>query len=209
MNHDRPRTRSARIGLAQLPRRQEPRLPRTGPRLRLPRHPQPHHRPAIRPHHADHAPRRRPAWPTTRPRSPRSCQLNARRPLPRPRRRARSIAACVISTPTATAPACPKTWPPSSTASPTKRRASRWSTSAPSPATGHHPRRSLRRTPLRRRHGQRQQARINASTFTVELAPGSGAHLVLTTRRYANPPTLKFPWDRPRTAQVVATRHGR
>ncbi len=32
--------------------------------------------------------------------------------------------------------------------------------------------------------------------FTVRLAPGAGARLVLTMRRYANPPTVHFPWDR-------------
>jgi hypothetical protein len=32
--------------------------------------------------------------------------------------------------------------------------------------------------------------------FTVNLAPGCGARLVIGTRRYANQPTMKFPWDR-------------
>ena len=37
---------------------------------------------------------------------------------------------------------------------------------------------------------------VNAPTFTVTLAPGSGARLVLAMDRYVNQPTLKFPWDR-------------
>ena len=37
---------------------------------------------------------------------------------------------------------------------------------------------------------------INARDFTVQLAPGTGATLTLTMKRYANPPTAKFPWDR-------------
>ncbi|WP_298163297.1 hypothetical protein [Brevundimonas sp.] len=37
---------------------------------------------------------------------------------------------------------------------------------------------------------------VDAATFTVTLAPGSGAHLVLAMDRYVNPPTLRFPWDR-------------
>ena len=89
----------------------------------------PHHRPAHRPHHADHAPRRRPDG--LQPgHGHHAHQPDAGRPLPGPRRRARCIAACAISTPKNAAPASPKTSPPSSTASPTKRRPSRWSTSA-------------------------------------------------------------------------------
>jgi hypothetical protein len=37
---------------------------------------------------------------------------------------------------------------------------------------------------------------INARDFTVRLAPGAGAKLTLAMRRYANPPTAKFPWER-------------
>ncbi len=37
---------------------------------------------------------------------------------------------------------------------------------------------------------------IGASTFTVKLAPGSGAKLTLATKRYAAAPTVAFPWDR-------------
>src|SRR4030095_15391703 len=36
---------------------------------------------------------------------------------------------------------------------------------------------------------------INARDFTVQLAPGAGAKLTLAMRRYANPPTAKFPWE--------------
>jgi len=38
---------------------------------------------------------------------------------------------------------------------------------------------------------------VNASFFTVKLAPGSGAKISLTMRRYANTPTVAFPWSRP------------
>ena len=37
---------------------------------------------------------------------------------------------------------------------------------------------------------------VAASAFTVRLAPGAGARLVLKMKRYANQPTLSFPWDR-------------
>ena len=37
---------------------------------------------------------------------------------------------------------------------------------------------------------------VDASAFTLRLAPGSGARIVLTMDRYVNQPTLKFPWDR-------------
>lgn len=37
---------------------------------------------------------------------------------------------------------------------------------------------------------------VDASAFTVRLAPGAGARLVLKMKRYANQPTLSFPWDR-------------
>ncbi|PXA90459.1 hypothetical protein DMC25_07775 [Caulobacter sp. D4A] len=39
-------------------------------------------------------------------------------------------------------------------------------------------------------------APIDASAFTVRLAPGGGARLTLKMRRHVNPPTLSFPWDR-------------
>jgi hypothetical protein len=48
---------------------------------------------------------------------------------------------------------------------------------------------------------------IDAPSFTVSLGPESGAHLLLTTRRYANPPSLKFPWDQPQQARLVARNH--
>jgi hypothetical protein len=35
---------------------------------------------------------------------------------------------------------------------------------------------------------------IGAPTLTVHLAPRSGARLVLTMKRYANPPTARHPW---------------
>jgi hypothetical protein len=37
---------------------------------------------------------------------------------------------------------------------------------------------------------------IYARDFTVRLAPGAGAKVTLSMKRYANPPTAKFPWDR-------------
>ena len=36
---------------------------------------------------------------------------------------------------------------------------------------------------------------VDARSFTVRLAPGSGATLVINMQRYANQPTLLFPWD--------------
>ncbi|MEO1997003.1 MAG: hypothetical protein ABGZ17_17180, partial [Planctomycetaceae bacterium] len=41
-----------------------------------------------------------------------------------------------------------------------------------------------------------KRSTVNAPWFTVRLAPGAGARLVVHTRRYANRPTLVFPWDR-------------
>jgi hypothetical protein len=37
---------------------------------------------------------------------------------------------------------------------------------------------------------------IGGDQMTVQLAPGSGARLVLAMDRYVNPPTLSFPWQR-------------
>jgi hypothetical protein len=37
---------------------------------------------------------------------------------------------------------------------------------------------------------------INAATLAVRLAPGSGQRLVFRMNRYANRPTMHFPWDR-------------
>jgi hypothetical protein len=38
--------------------------------------------------------------------------------------------------------------------------------------------------------------RVNARDVSVRLAPGAGATLTLTMRRYVNPPTVRFPWNR-------------
>ncbi|MEZ4713566.1 MAG: hypothetical protein R3A44_40640 [Caldilineaceae bacterium] len=40
------------------------------------------------------------------------------------------------------------------------------------------------------------QTAVNGDHFTVTLAPGSGGQLQLKMKRYANQPTLSFPWDR-------------
>ena len=37
---------------------------------------------------------------------------------------------------------------------------------------------------------------IGDRAFTLRLEPGCGARLVLAMTRYANRPTLAFPWDR-------------
>lgn len=37
---------------------------------------------------------------------------------------------------------------------------------------------------------------VGERDFTVRLAPGAGARLALTMKRYASPPTIKFPWAR-------------
>jgi hypothetical protein len=41
-----------------------------------------------------------------------------------------------------------------------------------------------------------QISTVGGAAFTVRLEPGCGARLVLAMRRYANRPTLAFPWDR-------------
>jgi len=38
--------------------------------------------------------------------------------------------------------------------------------------------------------------KLGAAAFTVKLGPGAGARLVLSMKRYANAPSLSFPWDR-------------
>ena len=38
--------------------------------------------------------------------------------------------------------------------------------------------------------------RVDGPVFTVRLGPGAGARLVIHMDRYANRPTLTFPWDR-------------
>ena len=37
---------------------------------------------------------------------------------------------------------------------------------------------------------------VDRPEVTIHMAPGAGAKLVFKMRRYANPPTLAFPWDR-------------
>jgi hypothetical protein len=37
---------------------------------------------------------------------------------------------------------------------------------------------------------------VDGSSFTVRLAPGAGGRLELGMKRFSNPPTLRFPWDR-------------
>ena len=41
-----------------------------------------------------------------------------------------------------------------------------------------------------------QNHRVDAATITIQLAPGSGARVVLAMDRYVNAPTLAFPWNR-------------
>ncbi len=41
-----------------------------------------------------------------------------------------------------------------------------------------------------------QQIDVDAPSFSIRLAPGTGGHLVIRMLRYANQPTLSFPWDR-------------
>ena len=41
-----------------------------------------------------------------------------------------------------------------------------------------------------------RRAPLDGDHFTVRLAPGAGATLRLSMRRFANQPTLAFPWDR-------------
>jgi hypothetical protein len=43
------------------------------------------------------------------------------------------------------------------------------------------------------RHEHREVP-IGGRTFQVQIEPGCGAQLVITARRYANPPTLRQPW---------------
>lgn len=37
---------------------------------------------------------------------------------------------------------------------------------------------------------------VNGTHFTVKLAPGAGARLVVSMRRYVNQPEMRFPWER-------------
>jgi hypothetical protein len=41
-----------------------------------------------------------------------------------------------------------------------------------------------------------RSAPVAGNTFIARLEPGCGARLVLGMERYANQPTLRFPWDR-------------
>lgn len=43
---------------------------------------------------------------------------------------------------------------------------------------------------------ERRRAGVDSSAFDIELRPGCGARLQLSMRRYANAPTLAFPWTR-------------
>jgi hypothetical protein len=36
---------------------------------------------------------------------------------------------------------------------------------------------------------------VNASSFPLRLAPGAGAKLTIRMKRFANDPTLSFPWE--------------
>jgi hypothetical protein len=37
---------------------------------------------------------------------------------------------------------------------------------------------------------------LDSSALAFALAPGAGSRITLRMRRYANPPTFAFPWDR-------------
>ena len=45
-------------------------------------------------------------------------------------------------------------------------------------------------------YGEHRCTSVDDSHFRVRLEPGSGGRLVLSLKRYANVPTLAFPWDR-------------
>jgi len=42
--------------------------------------------------------------------------------------------------------------------------------------------------------GGEKSSTVNDRSFTVRLAPGAGAHLLIKMKRYANPPTFSLPW---------------
>jgi len=42
----------------------------------------------------------------------------------------------------------------------------------------------------------RETVKIDAPQFTVRLDPGCAGRLTLRMKRYVNPPTLRFPWNR-------------
>jgi hypothetical protein len=37
---------------------------------------------------------------------------------------------------------------------------------------------------------------VNGTAVTARLAPGAGARVEFQMKRYVNPPTVTFPWDR-------------
>ena len=41
-----------------------------------------------------------------------------------------------------------------------------------------------------------QEVELDDSSFTVRLAPGAGGRIRIRMKRYVNPPTFAFPWDR-------------
>ena len=41
-----------------------------------------------------------------------------------------------------------------------------------------------------------EEVEIGRSAFSIRLAPGCGARMEIKTKRYANQPTMTFPWDR-------------
>jgi hypothetical protein len=41
-----------------------------------------------------------------------------------------------------------------------------------------------------------KKAAVDATHFTVRMAPGSGGTMTITMKRYANQPIAAFPWDR-------------
>ena len=43
---------------------------------------------------------------------------------------------------------------------------------------------------------QNKTVSVNDSVLRVRLAPGSGSRLTISMKRYANQPTMRFPWDR-------------
>ncbi len=48
----------------------------------------------------------------------------------------------------------------------------------------------------------KQSRPVNNRFFTVRLAPGAGTRLTLAMKRYANQPTLEFPWEGPPVNQT-------
>jgi hypothetical protein len=48
----------------------------------------------------------------------------------------------------------------------------------------------------------KQSRPVNNRFFTVRLAPGAGTRLTLAMKRYANQPTLEFPWEGPPVDQT-------